>query len=165
MDPEILLPLLAHAGLAFLQAFWKGPSQYDDLIGVEVSGLGNPMKLEDLFKANLTEKISMNKLLIASLVWVPLLRILAFIPAPLYALYILLWYAKGVFERLDVNLLSSILFSAAFGIQLLYTLLKAWSDIPVLLMEFSPRYRNISYIFILLDLAPLLIRRRGDGGK
>lgn len=153
------LPLFAHAGLIFIQSFRKGPSQYDDLLRVQISGLSNPMSVQELCDIKLCSKFYCKELLASVLIWSNRLRKIGFIPILLYLFFMFLTLFEFVLkEQVNTKLLFSILVSAAILIQVFYVLLKMYSNIPQLLIHLHGNYKNSSYLFVLLDIVPILKR-------
>jgi len=153
----VAIPLFVHAGLAFLQAFWKGPSQYEALLGLELNGVSSKLNVRQLFAIDLNpSRFTCRDLLVAALIWNRRLRVVGFIPFLLYLLFTVLLITQGAFkEVINVSLVSHIILGSAVSLQVLYIVLKFSSNIPELLMALHPEYKNSSVLSILLDLKPL----------
>ncbi len=152
----IFLPLLVHAGLMFFQSFRKGPSQYDDLLGIQINNLKDNMKVQELLDVKLCNRLWCKDLLAGVIVWSKCLRIIGLLPFLLYFIYFFLLFTEGVFkEQVDIELLFYITFVVAIVFQLLYILLKFYSNIPELLRHLHKDYKNSSFLPILFDIIPL----------
>jgi uncharacterized membrane protein YqaE (UPF0057 family) len=163
----IFIIIIAHAGLAFLQSFKKGPSQYQNLLEIKIDGhSGKPSaghsasgqpNVQELLDLELSKSgFCCKDLLVAVLIWSKLLRIIGFIPILLYSTYIMLSIWEPVFtKQTNVKLLSIISFSSALVLQVLYILLKLFSKIPQLLTRLHSEYKDSDFALILFDIKPL----------
>lgn len=156
----VAIPILFHAILLFFQSFRKGPSQYDDLLDIQIDGLSNTMKLQALFDVNLSNnRFFCKDILTAALVWSNSLRRLGLIPIMLYILFFLLLLTRGAFkEQVNIQLLFDIIIGVAISLQVLHVLLKAYSNIPELLRCLHKDYKDSSFLLVLFDIVPLLRR-------
>jgi hypothetical protein len=155
--PPIAFPFFAHAGFTFLQCFRKGPSQYNDLLDIQIDNLSCPISIQGLLDTPLPNnpRFYCRDLLVAALIWCRRLRVIGVIPIMLYLIVILLSITKNFFsQEININLLSSILLASAFVLQVLYLIFKVLSKIPELL-KLHKNYAQAKFMPILLDMKPL----------
>jgi len=148
--------IVIHSLLVFIQAFWKGRSQYDDIFSVEINGLSERISVQDLLCVQLNSRFCCNNLLICALVWSRRLRIVAYIPALLYLFAIILLLARDIFiVDFDTRMLAVVMVVFAFVLQVGYVFLKIYSKIPDILIDLHGNYRASSPLLILFDIVPI----------
>jgi hypothetical protein len=158
------ISLLAHSGLIFLQSFLKSPSQYDDINNFKITEILNKLSfdsnatIQEFLNTKLPpdNRLCFKDLVTVVLIWSRFLRTIGLLPLMLYIIAIIILLSKFLFtEGFRVELLFNILIWLAFVIQLVYVLCKLISKVSQLLM-FLDKYRNVSFLLILLDIVPLL---------
>ena len=150
----LLLPAMAHAALAFIQALKKGPSQFDDLLGIMMCPVPVDTPVGDVLDISLGSKYKCHTLMLAVTFWRLLLRRLGLLPGFIYLIWLFLALCSNAMEASYAPVLTVLVIAAGL-LQITYLVLKIVSNIPSLLLDMHITYRNSNYLIVLLDIAPL----------
>lgn len=155
--PVIIIPLFVHAGLSFFQSVKNGPSQYDAILSIQINHLPSSSNVFTLLNHELEKNHQCRELFSCVLIWIQRLRIIGLIPLILYILCLFLIIFEFILiELVDINFIIMFFLGISILLQIIYLYFKLRSNIPSILLDLHAEYKNCNYLYILLDIAPII---------
>ena len=149
---------LSHSFLIFLESLKVSQSQYDDLLEINLKNLAVEIKFYDLlnrlqFDSNKNNHTTHS--VIKAFWGLKLLRILGFVPFILFFFTGIIALFQNIFiSQLDFGNLCLILVGLIFVIEVIFVSIKMGLNIPSILMNLNPRYKDKNYLLVLFSIYP-----------